>query len=56
VNAVSVMTNGSGKGDRYRPVDQKKYDEGWEKAFGKGSVPDIIKKPKKKPTKKKKEV
>ena len=25
---------GAGKGDRYRPVDQKKYDEGWEAAFG----------------------
>jgi len=45
------MTNGSGKGDRYRRVDQKRYDEGWEKAFGKK------KKPKKKNnTKKKKEV
>ena len=45
------MTNGqAGKGDRYRPIDQKKWDEGWEKAFGK-------KKPtKKKPVKKKKEV
>tara|TARA_B100000073_G_scaffold149977_1_gene123629 strand:+ start:76 stop:210 length:135 start_codon:yes stop_codon:yes gene_type:complete len=26
---------GAGKGDKYRPVDQKKWDEGWEKAFGK---------------------
>ncbi len=24
----------AGKGDRYRPVDQKKWDEGWEKTFG----------------------
>ena len=28
------MSGGAGKGDRYRPVDQKKYDEGWEAAFG----------------------
>jgi len=36
VSVVSVMTDGqAGKGDRYRPVDQKKYDEGWKKAFGK---------------------
>ena len=25
----------AGKGSKYRQVDQKKYDEGWEKAFGK---------------------
>lgn len=25
----------AGKGDKYRPVDQKKWDEGWEAAFGK---------------------
>ena len=37
--------HGAGKGDRYRTVDQKKWDEGWEKAFGK----------KKTKTKKKKE-
>jgi hypothetical protein len=24
----------AGKGSKYRPVDQKKYDENWEKAFG----------------------
>lgn len=36
MNAVSVMTNGqAGKGDRYRPVDQKKYAENYEKAFPK---------------------
>ncbi len=28
------MSEGAGKGDRFRPVDQKKYDEGWESAFG----------------------
>tara|TARA_Y100001973_G_scaffold56523_1_gene83453 strand:+ start:559 stop:711 length:153 start_codon:yes stop_codon:yes gene_type:complete len=27
--------HGAGKGDRYRTVDQKKWDEGWEAAFGK---------------------
>ena len=27
----------AGKGDRYRPVDQKKYAEGWERVFGKKS-------------------
>ena len=27
--------HGAGKGDRYRQVDQKKYAENWEKAFGK---------------------
>jgi len=27
--------HGAGKGDKYRPVDMKKWDEGWEKAFGK---------------------
>ena len=33
---VLVMVDGNaGKGDRYRKVDQKKWDEGWESAFGK---------------------
>jgi|TARA_R110001583_G_scaffold138087_8_gene289717 hypothetical protein len=27
--------NCAGKGDSYRKLDQKKWDEGWEKAFGK---------------------
>tara|TARA_R100000152_G_C6574237_1_gene40435 strand:- start:177 stop:383 length:207 start_codon:yes stop_codon:yes gene_type:complete len=27
--------HGAGKGDSYRKVDQSKWDEGWEKAFGK---------------------
>ena len=39
------MTNGAGKGDRYRQVDQKKYTENYDKIFKK--------KPKKKNTKKK---
>ena len=25
----------AGKGDSYRPVDQKKWDENWDKIFGK---------------------
>ena len=37
--------HGAGKGSRFRPVDQKKYDENWEKCFGK-------KKAKKRQTKK----
>ena len=41
------MVDGSaGKGDKYRKVDQKKWDEGWELAFGKKKKP--------KPNKKKK--
>ena len=33
-----VMTDGvgpGGKGDKQRPTDQKKFDEGWERIFGK---------------------
>lgn len=26
--------NGAGKGDRYRSVDQKKWDNNWEQIFG----------------------
>ena len=34
--SVTKMVDGqAGKGSKYRQVDQKKYDEGWEKAFGK---------------------
>jgi hypothetical protein len=30
------MVNGqAGKGSKYRPVDPKKWDENWEKAFAK---------------------
>lgn len=32
--------NGAGKGDSYRPVDKKKWDEGWERVFGKGNSKD----------------
>ena len=28
-------TTGSGKGDSFRPVDKKQYDENWIKIFGK---------------------
>ena len=24
----------AGKGEKYRPLDQEKWDEGWKKAFG----------------------
>ena len=27
----------AGKGSKYRPVDFKKWEEGWDKAFGKKS-------------------
>lgn len=30
----SMVKGQAGKGSKYRPVDQKKYDENWEKAFG----------------------
>ena len=29
--------HGAGKGSNYRPVNQKKYDENWEKVFGKNT-------------------
>ena len=33
---VVMMVDGqSGKGDKYRKVDPKKYAENWERAFGK---------------------
>jgi len=28
------MHNEAGKGDRYRPVDRKRWNEGWDRAFG----------------------
>ena len=30
-----MVDGNAGKGDSYRRVDQKKWDEGWESAFGK---------------------
>ena len=34
------MTDGqAGKGDKYRPVDQKKWDKNWKKAFDKTNKP-----------------
>ena len=29
-----MVDGNAGKGDNYRKVDQKKWDEGWESAFG----------------------
>jgi len=29
-----MIDGNAGKGDKYRKVDQKKWDEGWESAFG----------------------
>tara|TARA_R100000234_G_scaffold116271_1_gene93131 strand:- start:510 stop:746 length:237 start_codon:yes stop_codon:yes gene_type:complete len=31
----AMVDGNAGKGDNYRKVDQKKWDEGWESAFGK---------------------
>lgn len=43
------MTNGqSGKGDRYRPVDQNQWNKNWEKAFGKKTKKKPVTKTKKK--------
>jgi len=44
---------GAGKGDSYRPVDQKKWDENWDKIFGKGKIKKLKPTSKKKPKKKK---
>lgn len=30
------MRTGAGKGDAFRPVDRRKWEAGWERAFGKG--------------------
>ena len=36
VSANKKMVDGqAGKGSKYRPVDKKKYNENWEKAFNK---------------------
>jgi len=32
---VKMVDGQAGKGSKYRPVDQKKFIENWEKAFGK---------------------
>ena len=34
-NRVKMVDGQAGKGSKYRPVDQKKFIENWEKAFGK---------------------
>ena len=33
--AKKMVDGQAGKGSKYRTLNQKKYDEGWEKAFGK---------------------
>lgn len=33
------MSTGAGKGSRYRPVDRRKWDEGWERVFGRKAEP-----------------
>lgn len=33
------MNGQAGKGDRYRPVDPKKWAKGWARAFGKKNPP-----------------
>ena len=30
-----MVDDQAGKGDKYRPIDHNKWDEGWKKAFGK---------------------
>ena len=44
-----MTNNQAGKGDKYRPVDQKKWDENWKKIFVKTNRPKkkVIKKPRK---------
>lgn len=43
------MTDGvgpGGKGDKPRPIDKKKWDDGWERIFGKKekkSLTDVVK-------------
>jgi hypothetical protein len=32
---VMEGTHGAGKGDAYRPVDYKKWSDGWDRIFGK---------------------
>ena len=43
----------AGKGDKYRPVNWKKWEEGWETAFGKNKKPKNNKGLKKNGSKKK---
>jgi len=37
---VLMVDGEAGKGDKYRKIDFKKWDEGWESAFGKGKKND----------------
>ena len=36
-----MVDGDAGKGDNYRKVDQKKWDEGWESAFGKNKKKNL---------------
>tara|TARA_R110000824_G_scaffold44101_3_gene128544 strand:+ start:1660 stop:1803 length:144 start_codon:yes stop_codon:yes gene_type:complete len=47
-----MVDGAAGKGDKYRKIDQKKWDEGWESAFGKNKKPKQPKTKKNKETKK----
>jgi hypothetical protein len=35
-----MVDGNAGKGDKYRKTNQKKWDEGWESAFGKKKKTD----------------
>ena len=48
--SVRMVDGQAGKGDKRRRIDQKKWDAGWESAFGKNKKTKP--KPKKKETKK----
>jgi hypothetical protein len=36
-----MVNSQAGKGDKYRPIDPVKWNEGWEKAFGKKKTKKI---------------
>jgi|3_EtaG_2_1085321.scaffolds.fasta_scaffold279227_2 hypothetical protein len=38
-----MLDGNAGKGSKYRPVNRKKWDENWEKAFGNNKT-DVINK------------
>jgi hypothetical protein len=53
---LNVMVDGNaGKGSKYRPVNQKKYAENWDAAFGNKTKSSNVDKPKKETTNKEKE-
>lgn len=37
---TTTMNPTNGKGDRYRKVDDKKYNDNWDRIFGSGSKED----------------